>query len=175
VVRDWSGRPTTAPVPVSNDAFLAEWMQAIPQPAWWDSVPRSALAINSLGDLLSLWQSGTNDEPSRQRFYKLAYQAILDHSGDDDLAAVAIGLMAYVADSHDRLPLLKFGVDHFFSYKQRTDICANCMVGDTTGEMVRDLAETYIADGNPEAAVQIIERLVREREADISAYNLALT
>jgi hypothetical protein len=175
VVRDWSGRQTTAPVAFSNDAFLAEWTQAIPRPAWWDSVPRSALAINSLGDLLSVWQSGTNDEPSRERFYKLAYQAILDHSGDDDLAAVAIGLMAYVTDSHDRLPLLKFGVDHFFSYKQRTDICANCMIGDTTGEMVRDLADAYIASGNPEAAVQIIERLVREREADISAYNLALT
>jgi len=176
VVRDWSGKANARTVaPVSNDAFLAEWTQAIPQPAWWDSVPRSALAINSLGDLLSVWQSGTNDEPSRQRFYKLTYQAILDHSGDEDLIAEGIGLMAYVVDSDDRFSLLKFGVDHFFSYDQRTDNCANCMVGDTVGEMVRDLAGAYISRGEPEAAIQIIQRLVDERGSDISAYNLALT
>jgi tetratricopeptide (TPR) repeat protein len=175
-VRDWSGKANARTVaPVSNDAFLAEWRQAIPQPAWWDSVPRSALAINSLGDLLSVWQSGTNDEASRQRFYKLTYQAILDHSGDEDLIAEGIGLMAYVADSDDRFSLLKFGVDHFFSYDQRTNNCANCMIGDTVGEMVRDLAGAYISRGEPEAAIQIIQRLVDERESDVSAYNLALT
>jgi hypothetical protein len=175
-VREWSGRPRAATAaPAANAAFLAEWRQAIPQPAWWDSVPPSALAINSLGDLMSVWQTSASEEPARQRFYKLTYQAILDHSGDQDLIAEGIGLMAFVAGSGDRFSLLKFGVEHFFYYKQRTDICANCMVGDLSGQMVRDLAGEHISRGEPEMAIQIIQRLVDEREADISAYNLALT
>jgi hypothetical protein len=176
VVRNWSGKTNARTVaPGSNPEFLAEWQQSIPQPEWWDDVPRSALAINSLGDLLSVWQSGTSDEPSRRRFYKLAYQGILDHPGDEDLAAVGIDLMAYIADPDDRLPLLEFGVDHFFGYRQRTDNCANCKIGDQTGEMVRDLADAYLSQGQPEAAIRIIQRLVDEREPDISPYNLALT
>ncbi len=111
----------------------------------------------------------------RKRFYKLTYQAILDHPGDDDLVAVGIHLMAYTADPDDHFPLLKFGVDHFVSYRQRTDNCVHCNVGDTTGQMVRDLADAYISRDEPEAAIQIIQRLVDERAADVSDYNLALT
>ena len=64
----------------------------------WDSVPRSSFAIHSFGDLMAVWQSATNDETTRKRFYKLTDQAILDHPGDDDLVAVGIHLMAYTAD-----------------------------------------------------------------------------
>jgi tetratricopeptide (TPR) repeat protein len=71
--------------------------------------------------------------------------------------------------------LLQFGVDRFFFYNQRTDNCANCKIGDLTGEMVCDLAEMYVSRGEPEAAVRIVERLVNERGQDVSAYNLALT
>jgi hypothetical protein len=176
IVRDWSGRSNMAPtIPIPNDAFLDEWKQTIPQPAWWDDVPPSALAINSLGDLLSVWQSDISDTASRQRFYKLVYQAILDHPGDEHLVATGVALLPYAADSDDRFPLLKFAVDHFFSYNQRTDNCANCKIGDQTGQMVRDLADAYISRGEFEAAIQIIQRLVDERESDVSAYNLALT
>lgn len=187
VVRNRSDSPTaTAPAqtsrrkldterPGGNGAFLAEWQEAIAQPVWWDSLPRSPLVIRSFGDLMAIWQSHTNDEPARRRFYKLVYQAILDHPGDEDLVAVGIHLMSFAADSGGRFPLLKFGVDHFFSYNQRTDNCVHCKVGDTTGEMVRDLAGEYIARGEPEAAIEIIQRLVDERESDVSDYNLALT
>ena len=176
VVRDWSGRGNTGTVvPIANAALLEEWNEAIPRPAWWDDVPPQALAINSLGDLFSMWQSGGDDTASHHRFYKLVYQAILDHSGDEHLVAEGVGLMAFVADPDDRFPLLKFGVDHFFSYQQRTDICANCKVGDTSAGLVRDLADAYTSRGEPEAAVQIIQRLLDEREADVSTYSIALT
>ena len=174
IVRNSPRRPAAAAA-VANDALLAEWKTTIPKPAWWDDVPPSPLAIHSLGDLMAVWQSGINDDASRHRFYKLAYQAILDHAGDQHLVAQAISLMAYAGDSEDRFPLLEFGVDHFFFYNQRTDNCAHCKIGELTGEMVRDLAEAYISRGEPEAAIRIIERLVSEREQDVSAYNLALT
>jgi tetratricopeptide (TPR) repeat protein len=174
VVRNSPQKPAVSAA-AANDAFLAEWKRAIPKPAWWDDVPPSPLAIHSLGDLLAVWQSGMNGDASRRRFYKLAYQAILDRRGDEHLVAEAISLMAYAADSEGQFRLLQFGVDRFFFYNQRTDNCANCKIGDLTGEMVCDLAEMYVSRGEPEAAVRIVERLVNERGQDVSAYNLALT
>jgi tetratricopeptide (TPR) repeat protein len=41
--------------------------------------------------------------------------------------------------------------------------------------MVRDLAQAYIAQRDYQAAIDVIQRLVRERDTDVSAYNLALT
>ena len=99
----------------------------------------------------------------------------MDHPEDRDLGAAGIELMAATADPEQRLPILELGIDHFFFYDQRTDNCANCKPGDRTGQLVRDLAYAYIAHNEPLAAIEIIERLVREREADVSPYNLALT
>ena len=187
-VRDWSPGPDAGTVtevfqpradgetPAARNArFLDEWRRAIPQPVWWDDVPRTSLRVGSVGDLSAAWQSDTSDEANRRRFYKLAYQAVLDHPGDDHLVRSAIDMMAFVADREDRLPLLQFGVEHFFSYNQRTDNCANCKIGDAAGQMVRDLAQAYIAQRDFLAAVDVIQRLVRERDTDVSAYNLALT
>jgi len=191
VIRDWSPQPKAAASKASavaaeaadatnaanatNAAFVAEWQQAVRLPAWWESVAPASRPIGSYGDLLALWQSNTNGDSNRRRFYKSSYQAILDHPGDRHLVAAAIDLMANVADPDDRLPILVFGVDHFMLYNQRIDDCANCKVGDAIGEMVRDLAAAYISAGQPEAAIAIVQRLVAERAQDISAYNLALT
>jgi len=158
-----------------DDAFAIEWKERVPRPTWWDDVPESSLKIGSVGDLLAVWQSGTNEKVARRRFYKLTYEGIVAHPGDRDLAAEGLGLMAFVADNDDQLPLLEFGVEKFFSYNRRLDNCANCKIGDTSGEMVRDLASAYISRGRSYDAIQLIQRFVNEREADVSDYNLALT
>ncbi len=145
------------------------------RPAWWDEVPDSSLRIRSLGDLMTVWQTGVNDEAARHRFYKLTYEGIVERPGDQDLVAEGLALMAFVSEPDDHLPLLEFAVERFFSYNRRLDNCANCKVGDTSGEMVRDLASAYISHGRPYDAIQLIQRLVTEREADVSDYNLALT
>jgi hypothetical protein len=85
------------------------------------------------------------------------------------LAAEGLGLMAFVADPDDQLPLLEFGVEKFFSYNRRLDNCANCKEGDTSGEMVRDLASAYISKGRSYDAIQLIQRFVTDREAEVSA------
>ena len=159
----------------TNDAFADEWKRRVPKPEWWEDVPDTPLKIRSYGDLMAVWQSGTNDEVSRRRFYRLTYEGIVDRPGDRDLAAEGIKLMAYVADGEDRVPLLEFAIERFFSYNRRLDNCVNCKVGDSAGEMVRDLASAYIARGRTTEAIELIQRLVTEREADVSAYNLALT
>jgi hypothetical protein len=170
-----TSRTRPAARPRVDDAFVTEWKDRVPKPAWWDEVPESSLKIDSVGDLLAVWQSGTNDEATRQRFYKLTYEGIVAPPSDKDLAAEGLGLMAFVADPDDRLPLLEFGVEKFFSYKRRLDNCANCKAGDTSGEMVRDLASSYISQGRSYDAIQLIQRFVTERDADVSDYNLALT
>ena len=55
------------------------------------------------------------------------------------------------------------------------DICANCKVGDLSADLVRGLADALTSRGEPEAAIQMIQRLLDEREAEISAYSVALT
>ena len=124
---------------------------------------------------MSVWQSGINETETRRRFYKTVYEAIVNHSGDDHLVVTGIHLMAAVAEGDEHFALLQFGVGHFFSHNQRVDNCANCKIGDQTGEMVRDLADAYVSRGDFETAIQLIRRLVNERDADISAYNMALT
>jgi hypothetical protein len=168
-------RTRTATRAPADNEFASEWQQRIPRPDWWDDVPKSALKIDSVGDLLAVWQSGTSEEDARRRFYKLTYEGIVGHPRDRDLAAEGLGLMAFVADPEDRLTLLEFGVEKFFSYNRRLDNCANCKAGDTSGEMVRDLASAYISTGRSYDAIQLIQRFVIEREADVSDYNLALT
>jgi hypothetical protein len=186
VVRDAAGPAATKPAPRTararpavrsrvDEAFVTEWKERVPQPDWWDEVVESSLRIGSVGDLLAVWQSGTSDDVTRRRFYKLTYEGVVAHPGDRDLAAEGLGLMAFVADPDDQLPLLEFGVEKFFSYNRRLDNCANCKHGDTSGEMVRDLASAYISKGRCYDAIQLIQRFVIEREADVSDYNLALT
>lgn len=156
-------------------SFADEWKRRVPRPAWWDDVPDTAIKIRSLGDLMAVWQSQIKDEDGRRRFYKLVYEGVVARPGDRDLAAEGVHLMAFVADGADRLTLLEFAVERFFAYDRRTDNCVNCMTGDTTGEIVRDLASVYISSGRTTEAIELIQRLVNEREADVSAYNLALT
>ena len=170
-----TSRARAASVSAADNSFVAEWQERVRQPKWWDEVAASSLKIDSVGDLLAVWQSGTSDEVSRRRFFKLTYEGIVAHPGDRDLAAEGLGLMAFVADPDDRLPLLEFGVEKFFSYDRRLDNCANCKVGDTSGEMVRDLASEYVSHGRSYDAIQLIQRFVTEREAEVSDYNLALT
>lgn len=155
--------------------FLSEWQAAVPKPIWWDEVPSSSLSINSLGDLMSLWQSGVNTDESRKRFYKLAYQAILNHPDDKFMVPMAAYLMTYVLnDTNQKINILKFWSEKFFYYKQRTDNCANCMPGDTTGEAVRDLAELYIWSKDNDSAIGAVSRLLKERKNEMSDYNVAL-
>lgn len=156
-------------------AFADEWKQRVPRPAWWDEVPDSSIKIRSLGDLMAVWQSRINDEASRHRFYKQVYEGVIARPGDRDLAAEGIQLMAFVAETDDRLTLLEFAIERFFDYDRRVDNCVNCKVGDSTGEMVRDLASAYVSAGRTTEAIELIQRLVTEREQDVSAYNLALT
>lgn len=156
-------------------ALVDEFKRTVPLPGWWGQV-EPELPIRNLTDLQSVWMSGgTMNSERGRRFYKSAYKAMEDYPEEPDLVPYGLYLMSVVAeDPATTLALREFWLKKFFHYEQRVDNCANCMVGDTASTMARD----YAAAGrytNPSAGIETIQRLVRERERDISPYNLALT
>jgi len=167
-------QPKTAAV-ANTEAFLAEWKAAIPRPAWWGSVPDLPMKIDSLGDLQVVWEAHLYETERKRQFFKAVYQAIVNHPDDEDLVTLGIQLMGHVETDY-QFRLHRFYLDHFFYFNRRTDNCAsNCKAGELTGEIVRELAYDYIWKGEPQTAIELIQRLVQEREKDVSAYNLALT
>ena len=90
--------------------------------------------------------------------------------------ASAILLLDYVArDYPHRLGLARFGYERYFSHRQRTDNCANCMPGDTTQGIVQNLGQLYVSAGRHDEAIEIGRRLIAERATDVSPYKLAET
>ena len=90
--------------------------------------------------------------------------------------ATAIALLHHVVrDYPHRLQLAKVGYERYFQHRQRTDNCANCMVGDTTQGLAQNLTELYAAAGRYDEAIEVARRLIEGRIADVSPYKLAET
>jgi tetratricopeptide (TPR) repeat protein len=157
--------------------FIAAFVSAAPRPEWWDRV-ETPYRVDTLGDLLSAWQGHPRggDGSGERQFFKAAYQGILDHPDDEHVVASAVGLLHWVVrDYPHRLGLARFGYERYFQHRQRTDNCANCMVGDTTQGLVQNLGQLYAAAGRYDEAIEVGRRLIEERGADVSPYKLAET
>lgn len=157
--------------------FIAAFVSAAPRPDWWDRV-ETPYRVDNLGDLLSAWQGHPRGDDGRgeRQFFKAAYQGILDHQDDEHVVASAIALLHHVVrDYPHRLGLARFGYERYFRHRQRTDNCANCMVGDTTQGLVQNLSQLYAAAGRHDEAIEVGRRLIEERGADVSPYKLAET
>jgi tetratricopeptide (TPR) repeat protein len=116
--------------------------------------------VDNLGDLLSAWQGHPRTATGERQF----------------LVATAIALLPYVVNDYPhRLGLARFGYDHYFRHRARTDNCANCMVGDTTKGLALNLGQLYMAAGRHDEAIEVCRRLIAERSADVSPYKLAET
>jgi tetratricopeptide (TPR) repeat protein len=155
--------------------FIAAFVSAAPRPEWWNRV-ETPYRVDTLGDLLSAWQGHPRDDNGQRQFFKAAYQGIVDHSDDEHVVASAILLLDHVAgDYPHRLGLARFGYERYFPHRQRTDNCANCMVGDTTQGLAQNLSQLYVAAGRYDAAIEVGRRLIAERAMDVSPYKLAET
>jgi tetratricopeptide (TPR) repeat protein len=157
--------------------FIAAFVSVAPRPEWWDSV-ETPYRVDSLGDLLSAWQGFPRGDDGRgeRQFFKAAYQGILDHPDDPQVAATGIDLLHWVTrDYPHRLGLARFGYDRYFQHRARTDNCANCMVGDTSQGLVQNLSQLYTASGRFDEAIAVCRRLIDERGDEVSPYKLAET
>ena len=155
----------------------AAFQKAAPRPDWWDSI-EAPLRIDSLGALLSFWQTdrgGSEQERKEREFFKAVYQAILDRPDDEHVSAYGIDLLYYVVtDYPHRLSLNEYAFERFLHYRSRTDNCANCMTGDVTHGLALNLGQLYLAANRPADGIAVNERLLATR-ADISPYKLADT
>ena len=76
-------------------------------------------------------------------------------------------------DYPHRLALARFGFERYLRHNRRTDNCANCMVGDTTQGLARNLSQLEGDAGRYDEALEVCRRLIDERGRDVSPYNLA--
>ena len=82
-----------------------------------------------------------------RQFFKAAYQGIVDHPDDEHRGRHAIMLLDHVAgDYPHRLELARW-LRALLPAPERTDNCANCMVGDTTQGLTENLSRLYVGGG----------------------------
>jgi tetratricopeptide (TPR) repeat protein len=125
---------------------------------------------------LSAWQGHPRTDEGERQFFKATYQGIVAHPDDEHVVATGIDLLSWVVrDYPHRLSLARFGYERYFRHERRIDNCANCMVGDTTQALARNLSTLYTEAGRFDEAIAVSRRLLDERSRDVSPYLLAET
>ncbi|MFQ5599824.1 MAG: tetratricopeptide repeat protein [Candidatus Krumholzibacteriia bacterium] len=154
-----------------SDVLRREFAAACPKPTWWDEVSIKGVTIVTYDDLIAYWQ---NKERSKSQFFKAAYQTILDHPENTDLLVAAIGLMPYGDTTYPHtIALLEFAVDHFFDYDRPT-MSYSGKSADTIAGIVEKLAKAYNGRGRYDDTLALVERFLREREAQTNDHLLEL-
>lgn len=143
-----------------------------PRPDWWDAVgevPR----IHSMEGFLEVWQDRALSAEQRA---KALFQAIEDNQRtDDDITAAAVTYFFSVGRSYRYLrPLTEFGVGRYLDY-DRPLVGYSGKPGDLSAGIVRNLATIYLADGEPERAVPLLEHILGPRRDEVNDHLLELT
>ena len=97
------------------EKFRSEFTSRFTPPNWWDQFDISDVSVQNSQDLLHYWLEV--DHPAR-KFFKVAYQAILDHPWDEELHIYAIGFMASAEpEYHYKKALLEYAVEKYFDHE----------------------------------------------------------
>ena len=164
---DSSGQPQRAgsqalATTVDEERLIKEFRDTCPLPEWWDSVTVPRLGIRNIEELLVYWRDKKRTD---QQLFKVAYQAVVNHIGDDEFVTSAISMMIYVKDYEHQIPLHEFAMAHFFNYRNYLTLNSP-KSGDTIGGIIRDLCGLYNVEEQFEKTVALIERFQSERGAD---------
>jgi tetratricopeptide (TPR) repeat protein len=143
-----------------------EFESRCPKPDWWDRIIVSGVSIYTYDDLLSYWQ---NKDRSKPQFFKAAYKAILEYPLDTDIVVNAIKLMNYTYSYPYRVELQEYAIEKHFSYRN-----PHGKPGDSVAGIVDNLAQLYNNAGQYGKSVQLIEKLLKERETEINDHLLEL-
>lgn len=170
---DISPPPFASPyVPELRDA-----LQALPPPSWWDQVDAPVKHFENYREFLGYWQSEKRCcrreeiEFSNRLFFKVAYQAILNHTHDDDLVAVAFKLMnlSYLDYPH-QLELQELGLSYYFHHDKPLDWCANCRPGDDGARMIYSMRHLYRKRDQDRVFIALAHKYLAERGDVTSAW-----
>ena len=161
-----------APPPYSspNTLELRDALRALPPPSWWNSVEAPVMHFENYKEFLRYWQSEKRCckreeiELSNRVFFKVAWQAILEHTHDDDLVAVAFKLMnlSYL-DYPQQLQLQELGLSYFFHHDKPLDWCANCRPGDNAARMIYSMRYLYRQRDKDRVFIALSRKFLAER------------
>ena len=143
-----------------------EFASRCPKPQWWDRVSVSDVSIKTYDDLRKYWQ---NKNKSESQFFKAAYKAIHDYPLDSDIVVNAIKLMNHTYSYRYRTELQEYAIEKYFSYKS-----PHGRPGDSIAGIVWNLGQLYNNAAQFDKSVDLIERLLKEREAEINDHLLEL-
>jgi len=150
--------------------YRKAFQKAAPRPEWWDRVS-TYVEIKTYDDLLAYWQ---NNERSKNQFFKAAYQAILDYPLDEHLVVNAINLLPNGDSAYPyTMTMLEFAVERHFDYDRPLNNYLGKQ-GDTIAGIVRELSRTYNGIGDYGSTIELVERLLDEREYEINDQMLEL-
>jgi tetratricopeptide (TPR) repeat protein len=151
--------------------YRKSFQEAAPQPEWWDRVSTDNVNIRSYDDLLSYWQ---DRERSDNQFFKAAYQAILYHPLDDDLVVNAVNLLPNGDSAYPHTTtMLEFVLERHFYYQRPLSNYLG-KSGDTIAGIARKLVVTYNNIGDYASTIELVGRLLDEREFEINDQLLEL-
>jgi tetratricopeptide (TPR) repeat protein len=151
--------------------YRKAFQAAAPQPDWWDKVRVDFVAIDDYDELLDYWQA---DVRTDNQFFKAAYRAILDHPLDEDLVVNAINLLPNADTKYPyTMSMLEFAIERHFDYQRPLNNYLG-KPGDTVAGIARTLTRAYNGIGDYESTIELVERLVDRREAEINDQLLEL-
>ena len=154
--------------------MLQQFQEAFPKPDWWEdsSVSGYAVKINTykgLVDYIQGYHSKDRKKRSWKLYFKTLYEAILENPDNDDIVVNAISSLVSVFQTDPHVvPLLEFVVNKYFYYKMPTTYMYSGEGGDVIGSLVRRLAQHYNKKKQFEKSIGIIERLLKERKAELN-------
>ncbi|MBY0414492.1 MAG: hypothetical protein K2Q18_10015 [Bdellovibrionales bacterium] len=155
-----------------NNPFIPKFKfnEIIPRPSWWDS----ALAnyeIHSYSELMQRWQSNGDDEASKRGLFRAIYVAIENYPSDEHLAVFGMDFLGYLSDELNiKLAIGETVHKHFFNFRQMTNNCANCSVGDEVASLLDSYSQALTSANRGEEALKILQELLEKREMEISRW-----
>lgn len=151
-------------------------------PEWWEYVDVSDKTLSSREDVMNFWleKSEAKDISDTKRvmyireFFKAAYLAIKDDTLDSDAKVLALGLMPVDAIEVElRRKILKYHIENYWNHEDLDLDCLNCNSANSLAASVVRLAEILAwYDGNMTPAIEIIQKIVREKRYSIDENNL---
>ena len=146
----------------------------LPQPDWLASAP--VVTINTLAEINELWRSRERCCVSEKKltknnreFYASCYDMIARGAGTDETFK-CMHLMSNGMPKPVRYELYNRILDEHYDHKSPTDNCVNCAPADKVTRTVRSLASLEYGNGQPQKAIDLIEKVFADRGSEISAF-----
>lgn len=157
----------------------SRFSSSIPIPEWYKQI--EAVEVNSSAEISKLWQSKPRccvPKPeltaNNQEFFKSCYNYVdtYENSNQDIATEQAVvkclWLMGDAVDKITRKELREYLIKNYTEHDQSTDDCTNCAPANTIVRVAGSLSNNYSSEGNPDAAIRLLEIILDKRSTETS-------